>query len=111
MGAVGVWFKVPAIIVSLFFMFIFGGLQLLLMAQTGKNTISLNDDFSVLMNPVVIVVAIAVIAILTTYLFYYTRLGKYAREIGSNETVAAQAGVNTLLWKVLANIAYAVLSG
>lgn len=109
-GAVAVWLKLPSIVTSLFLMFFFTGAQLLLMESTGTNSISVS---TALLRPadrgaynMVLIVIIAALTLAVTYLFRFARLGKYTRSIGANETVAAQSGVNTTRWKVLAYMAF-----
>lgn len=111
-GAVAVWLKLPSIVTSLFLMFFFTGAQLLLMESTGTNSISVP---TALLRPadrnaynLLLVVIIVVMALAVTYFFKFTKLGKYTRGIGANETATAQSGVNTTKWKVLAYMAFGV---
>lgn len=107
-GAVAVWLGLPSIVTSLFLMFFFTGTQVLLMESTGLNAINLEQTirpsdrnaYSILL-----VAVIVVVALLVTYFFKFTKLGKYTKAIGANETVARQSGVNTTKWKVLAYMA------
>ena len=104
-GAVAVFLKLPSIVTSLFLLFFFTGAQLLLMEGTGNSSVSMEmslkpasrDAYNVLL-----IVVIAVMTLIVTYLFNYTRFGKYTRAIGANETAAEQSGVNLIKWKVLA---------
>lgn len=107
-GAVAVWLGLPSIVTSLFLMFFFTGAQVLLMESTGLNSISLNQ----VIKPAdrnaysfMLIAIIIVIALLAGYFFKYTKLGKYTRAIGANETAAKQSGINTTLWKVIAYMA------
>lgn len=110
-GAVAVWLGLPSIVTSLFLMFFFTGAQLLLMENFGTNSISLKavikptdrNQYTLLLVAIVIVVALVV-----TYFFNYTKLGKYTKAIGANELTAEQSGVNTTKWKVIAYMAFAV---
>ncbi len=107
-GYVAVWLGLPSIVTSLFLMFFFTGAQILLMESTGLNSISLEQSirpadrnaYSLLL-----VILIVVIALVVTYFFKFTKLGKYTRAIGANETTVKQSGVNTTKWKVLAYMA------
>lgn len=110
-GAVAVWLRLPSIVTSLFLMFFFTGAQLLLMERTGINSISIQAHIKPADRNVynlVLIVAILCTALVVTYFFKYTRFGKYVRGIGANETVVAQSGVNTTLWKVIAYMAFGV---
>ena len=108
-GAVAVWLKLPSIVTSLFLMFFFTGAQLLLMESTGTNSISIQATIKPAdrnMYNVMLVLAIIVVAIVVTYFFKYSKLGKYTRGIGANEVTTAQCGVNTTKWKVIAYMAF-----
>lgn len=110
-GAISVWLGLPSIVTSLFLMFFFTGAQLLLMEKIGSNSISIDavikpvdrDTYTLMLLVLIIVVTLVV-----TYFFNYTKLGKYTKAIGANEVVAAQSGVNTTKWKVIAYMAFAV---
>jgi ribose transport system permease protein len=112
-GAVAVWLKLPSIVTSLFLMFIFGGVQLLLIESTGRTTISVQNAevkllFKTLMSRPVILSAIILSGLVVFYLFNFTKLGRYVKAIGANETVAAQCGINTTKWKVIAYMVFGV---
>lgn len=110
-GAVSVWLGLPSIVTSLFLMFVFGGIQLLLMEKTGTNSVSMplplkpadRTTYNLLLAGVILATALAV-----TYFFNYTKLGKYTKGIGANEVATTQSGVDTLKWKVFAYMAFAV---
>lgn len=107
-GAVAVWLGLPSIVTSLFLMFFFTGAQILLMESTGLNSITLEQGIRPAdrnMYSLMLVALIVVIALLVTYFFKFTKLGKYTKTIGANETTVEQSGVNTTKWKVLAYMA------
>lgn len=110
-SAVAVWLGLPSIVTSLFLMFFFTGAQILLMESTGLNSITLEQSIRPAdrnMYSAMLVALIVVIALLATYFFKFTKLGKYTRTIGANETTVEQSGVNTTKWKVLAYMAMGV---
>lgn len=110
-GAVAVWLKLPSIVTSLFLMFFFTGAQLLLMESTGTNSISIKAQIKPTdrnLYNLVLVIAIIAVALVVTYFFRFTKLGKYTRGIGANEAATAQSGVNTTKWKVIAYMAFGV---
>ncbi len=110
-GVVAVWLGLPSIVTSLFLMFFFTGAQILLMESTGLNSISLTASIRPAdrnLYSLMLVVLIAVIALLVTYFFKFTKLGKYTRAIGANEVTTKQCGVDTTKWKVLAYMAMGV---
>lgn len=107
-GAVAVWLGLPSIVTSLFLMFFFTGAQLLLMESTGMNAISIQASIKPAdrnIYNVVLIIAIVATALVVTYFFKYTKLGKYTKGIGANELATAQCGVNTTKWKVIAYMA------
>lgn len=108
-GAVAVWLKLPSIVTSLFLMFFFTGAQLLLMESTGTNSISIQAAIKPAdrgLYNVMLVAAIVVTAVIVTYFFKFSKLGKYTRGIGANEMATAQCGINTTKWKVIAYMAF-----
>ncbi len=108
-GAVAVWLKLPSIVTSLFLMFFFTGAQLLLMESTGTNSISIQAAIKPAdrnLYNLLLVVVIAAVALVVTYFFKFSKLGKYTRGIGANEVATAQCGVNTTKWKVIAYMAF-----
>ena len=107
-GVVAVWLKLPSIVTSLFLMFLFGGIQYLLVESTGSTIVSTSFDFSMFLEPGVIIAAIVVVAAIVFYLFNFTKLGKYTRGIGANELTTSECGVNTTKWKVIAYMAFGV---
>lgn len=110
-GAVAVWLKLPSIVTSLFLMFFFTGAQLLLMESTGTNSISIQATIKPAdrnMYNVMLILAIVVVALIVTYFFKFSKLGKYTKGIGANEVTTAQCGVNTTKWKVIAYMAFGV---
>lgn len=110
-GAVAVWLKLPSIVTSLFLMFFFTGAQLLLMESTGTNSISIKAQIKPTdrnLYNLVLIIAIIAVALVVTYFFQFTKLGKYTRGIGANEAATAQSGVNTTKWKVIAYMAFGV---
>ncbi len=110
-GAVAVWLKLPSIVTSLFLMFFFTGAQLLLMEGTGTSSISIQAQIKPDSRDAYnwfLLIAIIVVALIVTYFFNYTKLGKYTKGIGANEVATAQSGVNTTKWKVIAYMAFGV---
>lgn len=110
-GVVAVWLGLPSIVTSLFLMFFFTGAQVLLMESTGLNSITIEQSIRPSnrnLYSVMLVALIVVIALLVTYFFKFTKLGKYTKAIGANEVTVQQSGVNTTKWKVLAYMAMGV---
>lgn len=110
-GVVAVWLGLPSIVTSLFLMFFFTGAQVLLMESTGLNSITIEQSIRPSdrnLYSVMLVALIVVIALLVTYFFKFTKLGKYTKAIGANEVTVQQSGVNTTKWKFLAYMAMGV---
>ncbi len=107
-GFVAVWLKLPSIVTSLFLMFVFGGLQMLIIESTGQNSISVNLSLSIMLEPWFILISIVIVAAVVFYFFNFTKLGKYTKSIGANELATAQCGVNTTKWKVIAYMVFGV---
>lgn len=110
-GAVAVWLGLPSIVTSLFLMFFFGGAQMLLMENLGSTTVSIEavikpSDRN--LYTVMVVAMIIVVAVIVTYLFNYTKLGRYTKAIGANEEAAAQSGADITKWKVIAYMVFGV---
>lgn len=104
-GAVSSYLGLPSIITSLVLMFFGGGVQTLITIQT--NTITTNYDFTFFKQMWVQVLAIVIVLLITGYLYTFTRIGKYVRAIGANQTSARQSGVNVFKMKI---IAYTILA-
>ena len=107
-GAVSIFLGLPSIVTSLFLMFFFTGAQYLLMEGTGENTIRLvqtvrPDDRNTY--TLLLIGIIALLAIIGTYFFNYTKLGKYTRAIGANKVAAEQSGISLVKWQVLGYMA------
>ncbi|MCV2231266.1 ABC transporter permease subunit [Paracholeplasma manati] len=104
--------KLPSIVTSLFLMFIFTGVQFLLMSSTGVNSINLNirirptnrEDYNVLL-----LVIIIIFSLIYSYIFRFTNVGKYIRIIGANTKVAVQSGIQVSKYKIYAYFGFAVM--
>ncbi len=90
-------------------MFFFTGAQLLLMESNGDGTINMamklrpsnRNQYSL-----ILLLAIVVVAIIVTYLFNFTKLGKYTRAIGASKVISKQSGINVTKWQVLAYVVF-----
>ena len=107
-GAVSIFLGLPSIVTSLFLMFFFTGAQYLMMESTGENTIRLLQNVKPADRNTYTWLLIGIIALLTviaTYFFKYTKLGKYTRAIGANKVAAKQSGISLVKWQVLGYMA------
>ena len=107
-GAVSIFLGLPSIVTSLFLMFFFTGAQYLLMESTGENTIKLlqtvkpadRNTYTLMLIGIIVL-----LAVIGTYFFNYTKLGKYTRAIGANKVAANQSGISLVKWQVLGYMA------
>lgn len=99
-GAVSSWLGLPSIVTSLFLMFVGGGIQTLITIKT--NTITTNYDFSLWKEMWFEILVLVVVALIVSYLFKFTRIGKYTKAIGANAICAKQSGVNTFQYRIIA---------
>lgn len=107
-GAVSIFLGLPSIVTSLFLMFFFTGAQYLLMESTGENTIKLLQTIKPSDRntyTLMLIGIIALLAVIGTYFFNYTKLGKYTRAIGANKVAANQSGISLVKWQVLGYMA------
>ena len=63
---------------------------------------AIEADVSFFKNTWVMLGAIAIIAVISIYLYNFSQLGRYVKSIGANETATQYCGVSTTKWKVLA---------
>jgi ribose transport system permease protein len=107
-GAVSIFLGLPSIVTSLFLMFFFTGAQYLLMESTGENTIKLLQTVKPADRntyTLMLIGIIALLAVIGTYFFNYTKLGKYTRAIGANKVAAKQSGISLVKWQVMGYMA------
>ncbi|MCF0132439.1 MAG: ABC transporter permease [Blautia sp.] len=101
-GYVAVMLGLPSIVTSIFLMSIFSGVQAIAMEKLAVNSISIQVDMSLFKTTGFMVFAIVVIALISGYLYKFTRLGEYVKSIGANPVATEYAGVATTKWKVMA---------
>ncbi len=108
-GYISILLGLPRIVTGWFLMFFGTGAQLLLMESTGEGTVNLDISIkpqSREMYNLVLLLAVFVVAIMVTYLFNFTKLGKYTRAIGASKVVAKQSGINIVKWQVIAYMVF-----
>lgn len=101
-GYVAVMLGLPSIVTSIFLMSIFGGVQALIMETLATNSISIEADMTLYKSTGFMAFMILVVALISAYLYNYTRLGEITKSIGANETATRYSGISTTKWKVLA---------
>lgn len=104
-GALGDLLHIHPIIPSLVVMFVLMGVNSLIYVNLNTRNISLTAvDRSAFKSPWLMLAVLAAEVLAVTYLFRFTKYGKYARAIGANQVTTAQCGVNLIKYKVIAYI-------
>lgn len=104
-GSTGELLKIHPIISSLVFMMVLSGVSSITYTKLGSRNISLTEiDYSMLKNPWIMVIVLIIEVLIVSYLFYFTKYGKYARAIGANRIVANQCGINLVKYRVICYI-------
>ncbi len=104
------------IITSLILQFFIYGIAAVMMKHWNPDSAAMSFDigtaskthFAVLRNSWVQIGILVVIVILFTYLFNFTRLGKYTKAIGANSTCASQVGIHIVKYRLLAYLAFGI---
>ncbi len=104
-GATGEVLKIHPIISSLVFMMILGGVSSITYNNLGSRNISLKTiNYSIFKNPWLMILVLLIEILIISYLFNFTKFGKYAKAIGANEVAAMQSGINLVKYKVICYI-------
>lgn len=107
-GAAGDILKIHPIVSSLVFMMILGGVSSIFYNMIGSRNVSLRTiDYGIFKNVGFMVVVLIVELLVVTYLFNYTKFGKYAKAIGANQESAKQSGIHVIKYKI---ISYMIMS-
>lgn len=101
-GATGEVLKIHPIVSSLVIMMVLGGVSSIMYNNLGSRNISLKTiDYRIFKNPIFMLIVLITELIIITYLFNFTKLGKYAKAIGANPIVAQQSGINLIKYKII----------
>lgn len=104
-GATGDLLKMHPIIPSLVVMFVLTGVSSIIYVKLNTRNISLTAmPHDIFKSPWLMLAALVLEVLVVSYLFKYTKYGKYARAIGANQATAAQSGVSLIKYKVIAYI-------
>ena len=102
-GATGQLLRIHPIIPSVVLMFILTGISSMTYVHLNTRSIGLQTiDYSAFKSPVLMAVALISEILIVTYMFNFTKYGKYAKAIGANQVVAEQSGINLVKYKVIA---------
>lgn len=107
-GWVNARFKVNSFMASLAVMMAFRAFNTLLV---NDKAYSIPDSMRFIDNNVFKIISVIVLIALTVYVFHYTRLGTYVRNIGENELAVRHCGVNVERVKIAAFAISGLLAG
>jgi len=100
-GSIHVFFKVPAIILTICMMFALRGITWILNNDGSIAMPAALSKLDTLNNKLIVV---GVVFVIIFILFEYTKIGKYSTAIGANATAARQSGVPVSQMKILAYV-------
>lgn len=101
-GAAGDILKIHPIVSSLVFMMILGGVSSIFYNLIGSRNVSLREvDYSIFKNVWFMVIVLISELLVVTYLFNYTKFGKYSKAIGANQESAKQSGIHVIKYKII----------
>ena len=104
-GATGDLLKMHPIIPSLVLMFFLMGVNSLVYVNLGTRNIALTAmSHEIFKSPWLMLTVLVAEVLVVTYLFNYTKFGKYARAMGANQVTTQQSGVNLIKYKIIAYI-------
>jgi ribose transport system permease protein len=104
-GATGELLKIHPIISSLVFMMLLSGVSSITYTKLGSRNISLTSiDYSMFKNPWIMLTVLVIEILIISYLFYFTKYGKFARAMGANRIAANQCGINLVKYKMICYI-------
>ena len=108
--------KIKPIITSLFLQFLLYGVSVILFNKWCGESESIsfnagtasNTTFAPFKNIWVMLITLVVFVVIMTYLFNYTKIGKYDKAIGANQECASQAGINVPIYRMAAYLIFGV---
>ena len=104
-GAIGELLHIHPVVSSVVFMMILSGISTVMYNSLGSRNVGLKTiDHHLFKETWLMVVVLVVEIIVVTYLFNYTKFGKYAKAIGANSVAAQQSGINIVKYKVIAYV-------
>lgn len=104
-GAIGELLHIHPVVSSVAFMMALGGVSTVTYNSLGSRNVGLTSiDYHLFKSPWLMLAALVIEVIIITYLFNYTKYGKYAKSIGANPVAAEQSGINLVKYKVISYI-------
>ena len=104
-GAIGELLHIHPVVSSVAFMMALGGISTVTYNSLGSRNVGLTSiDYSIFKQPWLMVVVLVIEIIVISYLFNFTKYGKYAKAIGANPVAAQQSGISLVKYKIIAYI-------
>ena len=104
-GAIGELLHIHPVVSSVAFMMALSGVSTVTYNALGSRNVGLKTiEYSIFKQTWLMVVVLIAEILVITYLFNYTKFGKYAKAIGANPVAAQQSGINLVKYKVIAYI-------
>ncbi len=104
-GAIGELLHIHPVVSSVAFMMALSGVSTVTYNALGSRNVGLKTiDYHIFKNPWVMVAVLVLEIIIITYLFNYTKYGKYAKAIGANPVAAQQSGISLVKYKVVSYV-------
>lgn len=104
-GASGPLLNIIPIIPSVVVMQVLSGIITIVFSTLGTRSITLRTiDYSIFKSPILMLVVLTLEVMIAFFLFNYTKIGKYAKILGTNKTAARQSGVSMIKYRVLCYI-------
>jgi ribose transport system permease protein len=86
-------------------MMILGGVSTITYNSIGSRNVAFKTiDHHIFKETWLMVLVLIVEVLIVTYLFNYTKFGKYAKAIGANPVAAQQSGINIVKYKIIAYV-------
>lgn len=104
-GAIGELLHIHPVVSSVAFMMALGGVSTVTYNSLGSRNVALKGiDHHIFKETWLMLAVLVVEILLITYLFNYTRFGKYAKAIGANPVAAQQSGISLVKYKIIAYV-------
>ena len=104
-GAIGELLHIHPVVSSVAFMMALGGVSTVTYNSLGSRNVGLTSiDYHVFKSPWLMLIVLVIEIIVITYLFNYTKYGKYAKSIGANPVAAEQSGINLVKYKIISYV-------
>ncbi len=104
-GAIGELLHIHPVVSSVAFMMALGGVSTVTYNSLGSRNVGLTTiDYHIFKSPWLMLIVLVAEIIIITYLFNYTKYGKYAKSIGANPVAAEQSGISLVKYKIISYV-------